>query len=89
MQDQFKTPIISAAITTISSLIDGTGVREENIGDEDIKDICKNITRQMEKKRSELENDEKKWGTFIKRVLLKYHPDKNFSFEKKATVITK
>ena len=89
MQDQFKTPIISAAITTISSLIDGTRVREETIEDEDIEKICKDITREMENKFSELKKDEKKWGTFIKRVLRKYHPDKNYSFEKKATVITK
>jgi hypothetical protein len=57
--------------------------------DGDVAAICSAISRQMEEMYATLGRDEKAWQKFVKRMLFKWHPDKNPSNEEKATEITK
>ena len=62
--------------------------REEN-NFEDISAIFAKVTAQMEEMYTKLKGDEKAWLKFVKRMVFKWHPDKNPGFEEKATEVTK
>ena len=55
----------------------------------DISKIFGDITAQMEEMHKSLKGDEKAWLKFVKRMVFKWHPDKNPGFEEKATEVTK
>ena len=56
---------------------------------ENIAATCEKITRQMEEMYRKLNQDEKAWLKFVKRMVFKWHPDKNPGFEEQATEVTK
>ena len=71
-----------------------TGTEGDNSGSEensfeDISAIFVKITTQMEEMYKALKEDEKAWLKFVKRMVFKWHPDKNPGFEEKATEVTK
>ena len=54
-----------------------------------LKDLLLDITEQLEKEYENLKHDDKAWKKFIKRMYLKWHPDKNLGNEEVATEVAK
>ena len=54
-----------------------------------LKDLLLDITEQLEKEYANLSNDDKAWKTFVKRMYLKWHPDKNQGNQEVATEVVK
>ena len=70
-----------------------TGTEGDNSGSEensfeDISAIFVKITTQMEEMYKALKEDEKAWLKFVKRMVFKWHPDKNPGFKEKAHEVT-
>ena len=54
-----------------------------------ISDIKAEITRQLEEQFKNLKDDKKAWQKFVRRLIFKWHPDKNPGNEEIATEATK
>lgn len=55
----------------------------------DLKAIFDDVSRQLEENYSLLKDDQKAWPRFVRRMLFKWHPDKNPEFQEKATEVVK
>ena len=53
-----------------------------------LREIFKEISDQLEKQYTIFKADEKAWKKFVKRMFLKWHPDKNVGNEEKATKVS-
>ena len=54
-----------------------------------LQEILHEVTEQIEEQYKILKEDEKAWKKFVRRLYLKWHPDKNPDNQEKATEVTK
>ena len=56
---------------------------------QDLKKVFEEIRKQLEENYEKLKEDQKSWQKFVKRLLFKWHPDKNPNNVSEATEVTK
>ena len=75
--------------------IEATGEAEQVFDEPDdkfnksLEEILKDVTKLMEEQYQKFKDDEGGWKKFVKRLYLKWHPDKNPNHQEKATEVTK